>query len=311
MALLSCLVTITTAGCIDSSADPGSTADSGRLEKVYGSAGAREGYFKKPRAIAIDDQDRLYIVDMTARIQVFDRDGSFLRSWRTPNSTNGRPCGLSIERGRLLVADTHYNQILAYDLEGTLLKEESFGDKAGIGPGEFAFVTDVVRDSQGNYYVSEFGDADRIQKFSPERKFIMQWGGHGEALGHFSRPQSLAIDEQDQVWVADSCNHRIQVFDASGSEAKLIQSWGERGSGPGQLYYPYSIVLDRKGAVYLCEYGNHRIQKFTREGKSLGVWGGEGREEGKLFNPWALALDSRGRLHVLDSHNHRVQRVAW
>ena len=67
-------------------------------EKVWGKLGAGNGQFSKPRAIAIDDKDQLYIVDMTARIQVFDADGNFIRGWQTPEHTNGRPTGLTIAR---------------------------------------------------------------------------------------------------------------------------------------------------------------------------------------------------------------------
>ncbi len=108
--------------------------------------------------------------------------------------------------------------------------------------------------------------------------------------------------------MADSCNHRIQVFDAEG---KLLKHWGEEGSEPGKLYYPYGLALDGKGHLYVCEYGNHRVQKFTLDGKSVGVWGSRGREPGQLNSPWAVALDSQGRLNVLDSSNHRVQRVRF
>jgi hypothetical protein len=56
----------------------------GRLEAVWGRLGTSEGRFQKPRAIAIDRHDHLYIVDMTARIQVLTTDGQFLRQWPTP-----------------------------------------------------------------------------------------------------------------------------------------------------------------------------------------------------------------------------------
>ena len=83
-------------------------AMAGKLEKVWGRRGIVDGRFQKPRAMAIDREDRLYIVDMLARIQVFDRDGNFLRGWRTPTHEAGRPTGLTISpNGIVLVADTH------------------------------------------------------------------------------------------------------------------------------------------------------------------------------------------------------------
>jgi sugar lactone lactonase YvrE len=274
---------------------------------VWGKLGAGDGQFSKPRAIAIDADDQLYIVDMTARIQVFDADGKFLRGWRTPEHANGRPTGMTISTdGNLLVADTHYYRILTYTPQGELLTHATLGGTMGHGPGEFGFVTDAVRDAAGNFFVSEYGEFDRIQKFSPDGKFLLEWGGHGSDPGHFLRPQHLELDAEGLLWVADSCNHRIQIFDGDG---KIVKIWGQQGTAPGQLQYPYCLVLDGQGHVYVCEYGNHRVQKFTLDGKSVACWGREGRKPGQLFNPWALVLDSQGRVHVLDSMNHRVQRI--
>lgn len=273
---------------------------------VWGRVGITDGRFQKPRAIAIDADDRLYIVDMTARIQVFDPDGHFLRAWSTPVHDNGRPTGLSISRdGLLMVADTHYYRVLFYTLDGQLRDDRTIGGTLGQGPGEFGFVTDAVQDSAGNYYVSEYGEFDRIQKFSPAREFLLEWGGHGEQPGQFARPQSMVVTPDDRLVVADACNHRIQIFDTAGN---LVSLWGEQGAATGQLSYPYGLALDGEGNLYVCEYGNHRVQKFTLDGRSLATWGREGRRPGQLFNPWSLVVDSRGRVHVIDSMNHRVQR---
>ena len=286
------------------------TSNRGTLEAVWGRRGISDGRFQKPRAMAIDKQDHHYIVDMTARIQVFDGDGRFLHSWRTPAFENGKPSGLSIDReGNLLVADTHYFRVLVYTPVGELIENKTIGGTHGHGPGKFGFVTDAIQDSQGNYYIAEYGEYDRIQKFSPDGKFLFEWGGHGSQPGQFLRPQNLAVDREDHIWVADACNHRVQEFDASGSIARLVQTWGQQGSQPGQLKYPYDLVVDENGHVYVCEFGNHRVQKFTIRGESLGIWGVPGREEGEINGPWALVLDSRGRINILDTYNHRVQRI--
>ena len=284
----------------------------GSLEKTWGRIGVRDGRFRKPRAMAIDDRDQVYIVDKTARIQVFDREGNFLRQWQTPEYSNGKPTGLSFNReGLLMVADTHYFRVLFYRPDGTLVKERTLGGEFGHQPGMFGLVTDVVEDSQGNLYVSEYGEFDRIQKFDSDGNFLMQWGGHGSEPGQFLRPQNLAVDENDHIWVVDACNDRVQVFDATGEEARLIRIWGERGKESGQLRYPYDLVLDGEGHIYICEFGNHRVQKLTLEGESLGSWGTQGRGAGQLFNPWAIVRDSNERIHVLDTYNHRLHRIRF
>jgi DNA-binding beta-propeller fold protein YncE len=300
IAVVLLLVAVAVVGC-----DERDTLQTGRLDLVWGRHGISDGRFNKPRAMAIDASDRIFIVDMTARIQAFDPDGNFLFGWRTPEHDIGKPTGLSIGRdGSVLVADTHYYRVLVYSPEGTLLR--TIGGTKGQKPGEFDLVTDVVEDRQGNYYISQYGEYDRVQKYSADGRFLLYWGGHGSQPGQFLRPQNLAIDEDNHIWVADAGNHRIQVFDGDG---KLLFFWGSEGSEPGQLSYPYDLVLAPDGTVYVCEYGNHRVQHFTRDGRSLGCWGTPGRQEGQLYNPWALVLDREGRLHVLDTNNHRVERI--
>jgi sugar lactone lactonase YvrE len=291
------------AGCV-----PGGTpSSSGELELVWGRHGLTPGRFHKPRAIAIDREDRLYIVDMTARIQVFDREGSFLREWQTPTHEFGRPTGMTVVDDRVLVADTHYFQVLIYSLTGQL--RGKLGGQCGTGPGQFGLVTDVVRDPQGRYLISEYGDFDRIQVLSPEGDYLFQFGGQGDRPGEFLRPQSLAWDEAGMLWVADACNHRVQQFAIGPNRAELVRCWGTHGMSPQQLRYPYGIVAGPDRTVYVCEWGNARVQRWTEDGRVLGSFGRPGREPGALQQPWSLVRDSRGRLSVLDSLNHRVQRI--
>jgi DNA-binding beta-propeller fold protein YncE len=274
-------------------------------EAVWGVHGTRDGWLQKPRVAAFDADDRLYLADLTDRVQVFDRDGEFLRAWRMPGLNVDGPSGLTVDRlGRVLVADTHFYRVMVYDRQGNLLRQIGDGIQ-GTEPGRFGYPTDAVIDRAGNFYVAEYGDNDRIQVFSPEGKWLRQWGGHGFEPGEFLRPRALAIDEEDHLYVADSCNHRIQVFDTSG---KLLRTWGERGPKLGQLSYPYDVALGPDGSLYVCEYGNGRVQKFRRDGTPLGAWGRPGYGPGELNNPWALAVDSRGAVSVIDSNNHRVQR---
>ncbi len=274
-------------------------------ERVWGVHGTRPGWLHKPRVAAFDAEDRIYIADLTDRIQVFDRDGQFLHYWTTPDLNVDGPSGLTVDHlGRVLVSDTHFYRILIYDQQGTLLQQVGDGVQ-GTSPGRFGYPTDTVIDNQGNFYVCEYGENDRVQVFSPSGKWLRQWGGHGHDPGQFLRPTGMVMDENEHLYVADACNHRIQVFDKQG---KLLRMWGRRGSAPGEMNYAYDIALGPDGHLYVCEYGNHRVQKFTREGRSLGLWGGPGRRPGELNNPWALAVDSRDTVSVIDTNNHRVQR---
>ena len=282
---------------------------------VWGRRGMSDGRFLKPRAITIDHQDHLYIVDTTGRIQVFDAEGELLRSWSTPQTANGRPTGMATKAiagkdgtPRLYVADTHYYRMLVYTLDGKLLPEEQIGGVAGHSPGEFAFVTDAVCDDDGFFYIGEYGDSDRIQKFSPDGEFVTQWGGTGHSSGKFVRPQSLVVDN-NILYVVDAGNHRIQRFDVSEDQPKLIDIWGKEGKKTGEFYYPYDLALASDGTVLVCEYGNQRLQRFDNQGKWIASWGGPGFDPGQLYQPWGLTIDSSDRVHILDSNNHRVQRI--
>jgi sugar lactone lactonase YvrE len=286
----------------------------GETELVWGRRGQSSGRFLKPRAITIDRRDQLYIVDTTGRIQVFDRDGTWLRQWRTPETKNGRPTGLAIMKGSqpaddlLLVADTHYYRMLVFDLQGRRMESKEIGGRAGRNPGEFAFVTDAVSDQDGCFYIGEYGDSDRIQKFDPEGRFITQWGGTGREKEKFVRPQSLVISK-NVLWVADACNHRIQRYDISESTPRWMDAWGKQGAEPGQFHYPYDLALLDDGGVLVCEYGNQRVQRLTADGAPRAIWGAPGFDVGQLYQPWGLVVDSSDRMHVLDSNNHRIQRT--
>jgi DNA-binding beta-propeller fold protein YncE len=272
----------------------------------------QHGDLVKPRAAAIDAHDHLYLVDFTARIQVFDRDGHYLRhTWTTPDYRNGRPSGLSIDRdGNLLVSDSHYHCLQVYTPQGVLLR--TIGGEAGSGAGQFGYISDAVQDEEGYYYVAEFGENQRVSKLDARGRFLTCWGSAGGGPGEFARIRALSLRPNDPnrlLYVADACNHRIQVFTRDG---RLVDSWGGPGAAPGQLSYPYDLAFTPGGeAIYVVEYGNQRVQKFRPDGTSLGCWGEPGREPGQLHNPWALVVDSLGRVHVIDSENHRVQRIAF
>jgi DNA-binding beta-propeller fold protein YncE len=284
-------VALAVAGCGGASEEP---------ELVWGRRGTQAGDFVRPRAIAIDSKDQLYIVDFTARIQVYDRDGHYLNGWSTPDFRKGRPSGLSIDRdGNLIVSDSHYNCFRIYSADGVELRRVD---------GPLAYVSDVVQDAEGFYYVAEFGENQRISKLDSSGKPICSWGSAGTEPGQFQRARALALGSDGLLYVADACNHRIQVFTRGG---ELVRSWGKAGEAPGELSYPYDLAFAADGTLYVVEFGNHRVQKFTVRGEPLGCWGGPGREPGRLHNPWALAIDSKGRVHIVDTENHRIQRISF
>lgn len=277
---------------------------------MIGKRGLAEGRFQKPRVLAISPQDEIYCIDKTSRVQVFDSSGVYLRGWKTPQGANGKPTGATFDSvaNELMVADTHYFQFLFYTVDGQLLEERTIGGVNGHEPGQFGWVTDIVKASDGTTYLSEYGEFDCLYKYSADGKYLSRFGEHGDGPLQFSRPQTLAVDEEGLLWIADACNHRIQVVDWRGEAPKLVRILGKQGSGRGELQFPYGMCLISDHRVLVSEFGNHRVQCWDREGRVLKSWGRPGGEPGELNQPWAVATDSRERVYVVDSGNNRIQR---
>ena len=120
--------------------------------------------------------------------------------------------------------------------------------------------------------------------------FLNSFGRPGNAPGEFNRPEGLAVDGKDLIYVADSCNHRIQIFSGEG---QFIRAYGKAGAGKGQLSYPYDICVDKAGRQYVCEFGNSRIQVFDSNLKYKFEFGKTGDKDGELFGPMSLEFSVR------------------
>ena len=281
----------------------------GAPDRVWGvHGGALPGEIHRPRAVAVDPEGRVFLVDFTARIQAFTSAGQFLGiSFTTPDFRDGRPSGLSIDRdGNLIVADSHYHCVRIYRHDGTLLK--TLGGTPGTDPGEWGYVSDCVQDSDGYYYISEFGLNDRVTKLDPAGNFLKCWGKNGQAEGDFNRVRALAIGPDGLLYCADACNHRVQVFTREG---EFVRAFGSPGAALGELSLPYDLAFLPDGNLVVVERGNRRVTKFTRDGVALATWGRPGSNPGELADPWAVAVDRQGRVLVVDTENHRVQRFEF
>lgn len=269
---------------------------------VFGGRGLANGKFSYPRAIAAEPQQSIFVVDKTGRIQRFAKDGTFETMWRMPESAQGKPVGLTVHPdGRIFVADTHYHRVSVFDRDGTLL--DQFG-KEGTGDGEFLLPTDVAIDRQGFIYVSEYQGNDRITKWSPDLRFVAVLADQPIEGKRLSRPAAIDIDQDQTIWVADSCNHRIVRLSTNGD---VLAVFGTFGDAPGELRYPYDISVAPNGDIMVCEYEGNRIQWFSKQGKSLRTWGRRGRKPGELFAPWGATYGPEGRVYVVDSLNNRIQ----
>jgi sugar lactone lactonase YvrE len=128
-----------------------------------------------------------------------------------------------------------------------------------------------------------------------------QLGGDGvEGEVMLTRPMA-AIRAHDRIYVSDTGNNRVQVFDAAGRPLFLF---GGRGREQGQFLFPYGLAatVDR---LFVADLYAGTIQMFDLEGNFIGYFGEQAASDGLLSGPGALFI-AGDRLYVTDINRHRV-----
>lgn len=289
-------LTLAASGC-----DPPALSTNGVIG-FFGKAGLGPGAFSYPRAITAEPRGSVFVVDKSGRVQEFTGDGDLLNVWSMPETRQGKPVGITIHPdGRLFVADTHYHRVSVFDRTGKLLA--TFGHE-GTGDGEFLLPTDVAIDREGFIYVSEYQGNDRITKWSPDFQFVTAFAESPIHGARVRRPAALDIDDEQTLWIADACNHRIIRMSLDG---EVLATFGRFGDAAGELRYPYDVTAAPDGTIMVCEYEGNRLQWFDKQGRSLRVWGHAGRALGELFSPWGATYGPGDRIYIVDSLNSRIQ----
>ena len=195
--------------------------------------------------------------------------------------------------------------------------------------GSFRQPTDVAWDSDDNIYVSDGYTNSRIAKFDKRGAWITSWGSRGSGGAHadenpsqFTTPHNIGIDRQNNVYVADRNNRRIQVFDRDGRFQRFIHLsaaydkkrhpvLGNMPANPPDETQPWTICITNTPTQYLFTSDSEpgRIYKLTLDGKIVGMFGESGRDA-RQFN-WihGLACPSQDTLVVADMNNWRVLKV--
>ncbi len=228
------------------------------LDKNYNYIDSFRHSFDFPYAIAIRD-DNLYVGNTYKYfIDVFNKDGSFLRTLNT-GSLKSHIAYISsmafTSDGSLFVVNSVRSFIDIFDKGGNYLF--SFGGD-GVAKGQFTEPYGVAVSSNDSIYITD--NNNRIQVFDKNGLFLFQWGRSGSRYGEFDTPRGIAIDKFDNIYVADSINSRIQVFDKGG---KYVYSFGKRGTRNGEFGRPYFITLDSNDRIYVVDEWNYRTQVFA------------------------------------------------
>lgn len=134
-----------------------------------------------------------------------------------------------------------------------------------------------------------------------DQQLIHEWGSHGSENGKFGYPQGITVSPSNLVYVADTENHRVQVFNTTG---KFIRSWAAESDG----FYSGGIAISASGLVYVADRDNHRIDVYDAMSKFIETIASEGEGDGQVIEPSGLAFNSKGAQFIADAHNHRVQK---
>jgi hypothetical protein len=193
-------------------------------------------------------------------------------------------------------------------------------DNSGTGDGTLFFPCGIAVDSSSNVFVTDSGiwlnmsGNNRTLQFDSNGNFITKWGSYGTGEGKFYfydgafTTVGIAVDNSDNVFVADKYNNRIQKFDSNGN---FITTWGSSGFGDGDFFFlgPSGIAADNSGNVFVADTWNNRIQKFDSNGNFITKWGSFGFDDGAFFDPYGIAVDNSGNVFVADTRKYANPEV--
>ncbi len=191
--------------------------------------------------------------------------------------------------------------------------------------GLFRQVTDIAWDAAGNTYISDGYINSRIAKADKDGNWLKSWGEPGTQPGQLNTPHSIAVDAQNNVYVADRGNRRIQVFNTDGkflhqisidvpAPADARPAIGNKPTSttgtmaPGA---PWTLCLTPgpNQVLYTSDAFPGRIYKLSLDGKVLGMFGKSGKQLGQFGWIHAIACPSENELYVAELLNWRVQKI--
>ena len=255
----------------------------------------------QPMGLAVsDDGQRLYVSDF-AQLSVFVFDFANQKFSRIDRLA--RPVGLALDsQENLYVVEQEKKGISVFDKSGNTLRfitDSSLQRPTGIAidrQRDKIYVADTSRSKSMDH---------SVKVFNLDGKFLGKIGrGKGSGPGQFLFPTYVTLDSQGNIYVTDTLNSRVQMFDPGGN---YIKSFGQRGNGWGMFDKPKGVALDSFGNLYVADSGWSNVQIFNNKGQILLFFGGRGPIPGMLKNPTAMAIDKQNKIYVADYINHRIE----
>lgn len=277
-------------------------------ELLTGVSSQRQGVgFSKPYD-AVACGGTVYVSDSVSRV-VYGldfRENKFLEIGVEEPGSLRKPLGLAVDAAcNLYVADFTNARVVVYDAEGEYL--DALGGKQW-----FSRLSHVAVSADGSlvFAVDTGGVSDpaahRIRVFDRATgDHLYDIGSRGTGDGQFNLPKDAEIGPDGQLYVVDSANFRIQVFEQDGT---FLRTFGGIGSRSGQFSRPKGIALDPEGRVYVADAAFGNFQIFTPEGELLLFIGdrSETGGPGLYMLPAGIDVDEDGRVYFVDQFFRKV-----
>lgn len=258
-----------------------------------------------PNGIAVDSKGLVYIADSKVRaIFIVNTETGEYKMIKNGSDAHFQwLTGLAIdESDRLFASDSGLHHVLIFDPNH---KVESLITEGLYDPGGLA-----IDNENRLLYVSDAEqDLVLVYDADPPYKLLRRIGKPGTKHtstepGEFAKPTGVAVDQEGNLYVADTWNNRVEVFDADG---EFIRSFGKPGDGPGYFARPKGIAIDSDGHVWVADAVQNRVQVFTPEGQLLIWMGGFGMLPGQFQSLVNLTIDKNNRVFTTEQLAGRMQ----
>jgi len=262
-----------------------------------------------PYGIAIDSKGQVYVADQkVGAVFIFNTETHDTKMIRNGYEAHfGWINGLAIDDDdRLFVADGKLRRVVVFNSKHEVenLITEGLQDPVGLAldtTNRFLYVVDTQQDQVIVYDADSFKLLRRIGT-----------GGKNHYLtspGDFGAPQGVALDKDGNVYVTDTLNNRVEIFDADGN---FISQFGKHGDGPGYFARPKGIAVDGDGHIWVADEMEDRLQVFNREGQLLTYVGlGHGELPGQFKALVGVAIDKQNRVFTTEQYPGRMQMFRY
>ena len=249
----------------------------------------------RPFGLALDDAENLLVTDTgAAAVAYLDFAHKKWQHWTTVGNIRLLSPVAAVHHGAtFFVADSGLGEVIAFDAQGKF---------------QFAITNELERPAGlalvGDHLLIADAQRHQVVVCGLRGEFISKFGRRGLGPGEFNFPTHISVDGQRRIYVTDSLNCRIQVFDADG---RFLRAFGRAGDGPGRFNRPKGVAVDRDGHVYVVDGVFNNVQIFDGEGRLLLDWGEPGAAPGQFCLPNAIVINSQNEIFVADAFNHRLQ----